>query len=135
MPRISRQLSSKKSSIGKRSAAVALAALFFYYAQVFINLHQTIFVDLLANSTQYQLYGSTEFTGSAVKQESDISRTPYRSSVKYTGVKYTGITGNSFREAHNIDNGNAAPGLVLPNILIIGAQKGNVTTSLLYISI
>jgi len=57
-----------------RSAVVALAALFFYHAQVFINLHQTIFVDLLANSTQYQLYGSTEFSGSAVKQESYTSR-------------------------------------------------------------
>ena len=46
MPRISRQLSSKKSSINKRFATVAVAALFFYNAQVFIELHQTTSLEI-----------------------------------------------------------------------------------------
>ena len=93
MPRISRQLSSKKSSIGKRFAIVAVVALFFYNAQVIIGLHQTIFGDLPANSTQYQLHDNTEFSGSVIKQRNYTSTISYRSN---SNMKNTGMTGTHF---------------------------------------
>lgn len=139
--------------------AMAVAALLFYHVGVVVNIHQTVFskidADVHADAAQFQLHGNTEISGSAVTQKDYTKATGDRTNVTNTGMvgnslqkgavtqkNYTTATGvhtsnftntrmvgNSLQKADNINNKNAS-GLVLPNILIIGAQKGKYLTTL-----
>ena len=125
-------MSSKFASSGKRillRLAVAVAALLFSDVGVIVNIHQTVFskIDadyMHADAAQFQLHGNTEISGRPVTQKNYTKATGDR-----TNATNTGMVGNSLQKANNINSKNAS-GLVLPNILIIGAQKGKYLTIL-----
>ena len=134
--------------------AVAVAGLLFYGDDVRVLIVPTIkseHLKLRADATQQD---NALISGSAVTQKNYTTATGDRTNVTNTGIvgnslqkdaitqkNYTkatgdrnnvtniGMVGNSLQKANNINSKNAS-GLVLPNILIIGAQKGKYLTTL-----